>query len=57
MARLLQLLMSAREPPSMAVLEAFGLRAALQHLPGWGVLFQARPNPSPCGSVLVHTGR
>ena len=40
--RLLQLLMAAREPPSVAQLEALEVRAFLPYLPGWGILFQAR---------------
>lgn len=40
-ARLLQLLVSAREPPSVAALAALGARNALPFLPFWGVLFQA----------------
>jgi hypothetical protein len=32
--RLLQLLVAAREPPSLALLEMFGLRRALEALPG-----------------------
>lgn len=40
--RLLQILMAAREPPSVAALEALGARRALSLLPGWGTLFQER---------------
>ena len=39
---LLQLLMAARQPPSVAALELLGVRQTLPCLPGWGVLFQAR---------------
>lgn len=40
--RLLQLLLAAREPPSVAALELLGVRRNLPHLPGWGVIFQVR---------------
>ena len=41
-APLLQLLMAAREPPSVAALEQLGVRKDLRALPGVGVLFQER---------------
>ena len=38
-ARLLSILMAARQPPSMVLLEALGVRGACALLPGWGLLF------------------
>ena len=40
--RLLEILMAAREPPSVAALEQLGVRGALSLLPGWTVLFTER---------------
>ena len=40
--RLLSVLMAARQPPSLALLEALGVRGACASLPGWGLLFQER---------------
>jgi WD40 repeat protein len=37
--RLLSILLAARQPPSMAQLEALGVRGACAALPGWGLLF------------------
>ena len=41
-ARLLSVLMAARQPPSMAQLESLGVRSACASLPGWGLLFEER---------------
>jgi hypothetical protein len=41
-AELLRLLVTSREPPSLSLLDALGMRAVLPALPGWGVLFQER---------------
>lgn len=38
--RLLEVLLAAREPPSVAALELLGVRQALPLLPGFGTLFQ-----------------
>ncbi len=40
--RLLSILIAARLPPSMAQLEALGVRDACTSLPGWGFLFHER---------------
>lgn len=40
--KLLQVLLAAREPPTVAALELLGVRAALPLLPGYGTLFQVR---------------
>ena len=40
--RLLSILLAAQQPPSMAMLEALGVRGACTSLPGWRVLFQER---------------
>ena len=40
--RLVDVLLAARQPPSLMLLEELGMRAALPSLPGWGVLFYAR---------------
>lgn len=45
----LQLLLAAREPPSVAALESMGVRSVLSSLPLWGVLFQAS-HSSPLGA-------
>jgi WD40 repeat protein len=39
---LLAIVLSARQPPSMAQLEALGVRGACASLPGWGFLFHER---------------
>ena len=40
--QLLSILMAARQPPSMALLESMKVRGACAQLPGWGFLFQER---------------
>ncbi len=40
--RALNVLLAARQPPTLAQLEALGLRAACAALPGWGLLFCER---------------
>ena len=47
--RLLPILMAAQQPPSMALLEALGVRSACAALPGWGLLFEERDH---CVHVL-----
>lgn len=39
---LVDVLLAAREPPSLMLLEELGVRSQLEHLPGWGVLFYER---------------
>jgi hypothetical protein len=39
---LLAIVLAARQPPSMAQLEALGMRGACASLPGWGFLFHVR---------------
>ena len=40
--RLIDILLAAREPPSLMLLEELGVRSQLERLPGWGVLFYER---------------
>ena len=39
---LVNILLAAREPPSLMLLEELGVRSQLERLPGWGVLFYER---------------
>ena len=40
--QLVGILLSAREPPSLMLLEELGVRGQLEYLPGWGTLFYLR---------------
>ena len=40
--QLIDILLAAREPPSLMLLKELGVRGALEQLPGWGVLFYER---------------
>jgi WD40 repeat protein len=40
--QLVGILLAAREPPSLMLLEELGVRGQLEYLPGWGTLFYVR---------------
>lgn len=53
-AAALRLLMAAREPPSVNLLENVGVGISFDQLPGWRVLFQVRaPAPRACSALRV----